>query len=85
MEFGYIVLRMKNGTIIIYGGYDLHIDAEGDRIVIRNPLVKIKLEPPVTKEEISELIVEITEKLGNDAAEKLANILKNIPEISSSN
>ncbi len=77
MEF--IMLRLKDGTIVIHGGYDLKLDAKDENLVVENSLVEIIIKPPLTKEEITNLLEEIREKFGSDAAEKLSNLLKTIP------
>jgi len=74
MEF--IMLRLKDGTIVIHGGYDLKLSAKDENLVVENSLVEIIIKPPLTKEEITNLLEEIREKFGSDAAEKLSNLLK---------
>ena len=78
MEFDYIILCLKNGTIIIHGGYDLKLDAKGGNLVVENSLIEITIRPPLTEEEVLGLLREVREKYGEEAAEKLANILKTL-------
>jgi len=81
-EWGYIMLRMNDGTLVIFGGYNLHLDAEEGKLVVRNALVEIRMRPPINKDDILNTAREIREKFGEDVASKLSDLLKSIPELS---
>ena len=78
-EWGYIALRMHDGTWVIYGGYNLFIGVEEDKLVVQNSLIEIRLKPPVSREEVLNTIKEVRQKFGDDAADKLSMLLKSLP------
>ena len=76
MEF--ILIKSKEGKLIIYGGYGLKIDAESDSLKIENVDLVIEIEPPITRSTISELIEQLKENLMQNDLKKLSRLLKSV-------
>jgi len=81
MKFGFIWMRLKDGTIKIIGGRGLSVDVEEGNLVFKNTEIQIELKPPVTKEELHDILKDVRYRFGKDAARELATILKSIPEL----
>jgi len=75
MEF--ILLKTKEGKIVIYGGYGLSLDANSKELIVNNIALTIELTPPITKSDIENLYEELRDKLNQEDLTKLFQILKN--------